>query len=126
MKKLFPLTITTKIVECKDFYTHLFNFNVVFEAEWYIHLKHEQGMELALMLPNQHNQPQFLHAAYGGRGIVYSFEVDDAEAEYARLKELGAIFTFDLTVEEWGQKHFMLQDPAGVVIDVVEHLEQLQ
>lgn len=122
MKKMFPLTITDKISECKDFYERFFSFEAVFEAEWYIQLRNKEGVELALMLPNQQNQPEFLHAAYSGNGLVYSFEVDSAEAEYERLKSMGADFAYELKEEEWGQKHFMMKDPAGMVVDVVEHL----
>jgi uncharacterized glyoxalase superfamily protein PhnB len=31
--------------------------------------------------------------------------------------------TMQLKEESWGQIHFMLQDPAGIRIDVVQHLE---
>ena len=99
-----------------------FGFEVVFEAEWYIHLRNREGAELALMLPNQQNQPGFLHAPYAGSGVVYSFEVDDAEAEYERFKSMDAVFVYELKEEVWGQKHFMMNDPAGMVVDVVEHL----
>ncbi len=120
MKKLYPITITEKLVETKDFYTNLFGFEVVFEADWYIHMKHTSGVEVAVMLPNLQNQPTFLHGGYVGNGVVYSLEVDDARAEYERLKGLGASFVLDIKDEEWGQRHFMMKDPAGVSIDVVQ------
>ncbi len=124
MKGLFPITITAKLVECKEFYTKLFNFDVVFEADWYIHMRHESGIELAVMQPDLSNQPKFLHGAYAGEGVVYSFEVDDAKSEYERLKALGAPIIYELTDEEWGQRHFILIDPAGVSIDLVQQLSQ--
>lgn len=124
MKRLFPITITTKLVECKGFYTKFFNFDVVFEADWYIHMRHESGIELAVMQPDLSNQPKFLHGAYAGEGVVYSFEVDDAKSEYERLKALGATIIYELTDEEWGQRHFILKDPAGVSIDLVQQLSE--
>jgi hypothetical protein len=30
---------------------------------------------------------------------------------------------FDYKVEAFGTAHFMLKDPAGLVIDIVEHLQ---
>ncbi len=124
MKRLFPITITSKLVECKEFYTKFFNFDVVFEADWYIHMRHESGIELAVMRPDLSNQPKFLHRAYAGEGIVYSFEVDDAKSEYERFKALGVPIIYELTDEEWGQRHFILKDPAGVAIDLVQQLSQ--
>ncbi|MBC7836770.1 VOC family protein [Acetobacteraceae bacterium] len=124
MKKLFPITITSQLAESKEFYTKLFDFEVVFEADWYIHMRHESGIEIAVMQPKLANQPEFLHGAYAGEGVVYSFEVDDAKSEYDRLKKLGVNIIYDLKDEEWGQRHFMLKDPAGMSIDVVQQLSQ--
>ena len=124
IKRLFPITITEKLTETKEFYTKLFGFEVVFEADWYIHMRHASGVEIAVMLPNLENQPAFLHGAYAGNGIVYSLEVDDATAEYERLKWLGTTFVLKLKDEEWGQRHFMMKDPSGIFVDVVQQLSQ--
>lgn len=121
MKKLYPITITDKLKECKVFYQQIFDFEIVFEADWYIHLLHkDSGIEIALMLPNLDNQPSKLHSEYSGNGIVYSFEVNDAKADYEKIKSKTDAIFYELTTEEWGQTHFMLADPAGVVIDVVQ------
>ena len=122
MKKLHPLTITPHIHETAEFYMILFGFEEVFTSDWYIQLAHQDGMEIALMLPRQQNQPAFLHDAYSGKGIVYTFEVSNATEVYEKLQSEGVSFIYDLRDEEWGQRHFMLRDPAGVVVDVVEYL----
>ena len=121
-KKLFPITITTEINLCKEFYLKFFEFEVIFDSDWYIQLKNASGTELAFMLPNLENQPKSLHNPYSGSGVVLSFEVEDTEGEFVRLKELGATFELDLKDEEWGQKHCMLKDPSGMIIDIVQQL----
>jgi uncharacterized glyoxalase superfamily protein PhnB len=83
---------------------------------------HESETELAVILPNLENQSRFLHTQYGGEGVVYSFEVDDAKKEFERIKELKVEIIFDLKDEEWGQRHFMLKDPSGMIIDIVQQL----
>lgn len=124
MKKIYPLLITDKLKACADFYVENFGFEKVFEQDWYIQLLHKQsGEELAFMIPNAQNQPKELHAAFGGKGLVLSFEVADAEKEYNRLKGSGIAIFYDLTTEEWGQKHFMVEGPAGECVDVVEQLQ---
>lgn len=123
MKKIYPLIITDKLKECADFYADNFGFDKIFEQDWYIQLLHKQsGAELAFMVPNAANQPEQLHAGFDGHGLVLSFEVDDAEAEYKQLKNNVDVF-YELTTEEWGQKHFMVMGLAGEVIDVVQQLE---
>jgi len=122
MKKIYPLLITDKLQECANFYCKHFGFEKVFEQDWYIQLAHTSGAELAFMVPNAGNQPQELHAAFGGTGLVYSFEVDDAKKEFERLKGKVDVF-FPLTTEEWGQTHFMITGPAGEVVDVVQQAQ---
>jgi uncharacterized glyoxalase superfamily protein PhnB len=85
-------------------------------------MRHESGIELAVMLPNVDNQPNFLHEQYGGKGIVFSFEAVDAQKEYERSKEHDVEIIFDLKDEEWGQRHCMIKDPSGIIIDIVQQL----
>lgn len=121
----FPVLTTAKLTECRDFYTQCFGFTVVFEADWYIHLASETGIQLGFLQPNHPTQPDFLQAAYGGSGLIYSLEVDNVDQEYEKIKKSGIPILLELRTEEWGQKHFMIKDPAGMVIDVVQHTEPM-
>lgn len=124
MKKIYPLVITDNIKEAADFYVHYFNFTIVFQQDWYVQLVHEtSGEELAFMVPNATNQPAELHAAFSGKGLVYSFETEDAQKEYERLSKTDIKMIHELKDEEWGQRHFMVQDPAGIYVDIVQQLE---
>ena len=121
MKAVYPVTITTRLNECRKFYQEVFGFSIVFEAGWYVQLLHEaSGVEIGLMKPNLNNQPEILHGAYEGKGVIYTIEVEDAEKEFERIKGSNTDIFHPLVTEEWGQTHFMLTDPAGVVIDVVQ------
>ncbi|MGO1766717.1 MAG: VOC family protein [Advenella sp.] len=122
MKKVYSIVITDKLHACADFYTRHFNFTVVFQEDWYVHLVHEtSGAELAFMAPNTASQPPQLQGSYPGAGIVLSLEVENAEQQFRRLAGNPDCDIFlPLKDEPWGQRHFMLQDPAGLSIDVVE------
>ena len=119
----FPVLTTAKLTECRNFYMQYFGFTVVFEADWYIHLASETGIQLGFLQPNHPTQPDFLQAAYGGSGLIYSFEVNDVDQEYAKLKNSEVPILLQVRTEEWGQRHFMIKDPSGMVIDVVQHAE---
>lgn len=123
ISKLHPLTITDKLTETATFYKTYFEFDEVFTSDWYIQLAHKNGAEIAIMLPNQPNQPEILHKAHAGSGIVYTFETENATEVYEDLQSKSATFVYELKDEEWGQRHFMLEDPAGVYVDVVEYLQ---
>lgn len=123
MKKIYPLVITDNIKETVEFYKKHFGFIAVFEQDWYVQLLHEKsGTELAFMITNVDNQPKELHAGFKGDGIVFSVEVEDAEAEWKRLEDKGLKVIVELRDEEWGQRHFIVRDPSGVYVDVVQQL----
>ena len=124
MKKIYPLIITEKIKEAVVFYKENFDFIAVFERDWYVQLLHEKsGSEIAFMTTNVENQPVELHSGFNGKGIVLSLEVEDVADEWNRLKDKNLNVIVELRDEEWGQRHFIITDPAGVYVDVVQQLE---
>jgi len=121
--EFFPVLITDRLTECRDFYVRHFGFDVVFELDWYIQLMSEKRIQLGLLKPGHTSQPEFLHRGYEGHGVVYSFEVDDVDRGYEKLKSDGVEIIFDVRTEPWGQRHFMIMDPGSMVVDVVQLVE---
>lgn len=97
---------------------------MVFESDWYIQLVSPKGLEIGLLVEGHKSQPDFLHQAYSGNGIVFSFEVENVDEEYKRAQASGFAIAYELKTEEWRQRHFMLRDPNGMVVDFVQHSEQ--
>ena len=58
-----------------------------------------------------------------GRGrsacLLLNFEVEDVDAVHARLLAEGLTPIQPLRSEEFGQRHFILQGPEGVLIDII-------
>ena len=55
--------------------------------------------------------------------MIITLQVADAADAHKRIRESGAPIVYDLHGEPWGQKRFMLRDPSGTLIDVVEQTE---
>lgn len=119
----FPVLIVKSLDSAKSFYVNNFGFNVAFENEWYLHLVSESGIQVAFMLPNQPTQPEIFKNQYNGSGLIFSLEVDDADQAYSHAKDKSLTIALDLRSEEWGQRHFALQDPNGVYVDIVQATE---
>ena len=102
------------------FYTEHFDFAVAFENEWYLHLVSGSGIQIGFMLPDQPTQPDFFHPAYAGRGVIFSLEVNDVDAAYAQAREASLNIVLDLRSEDWGQRHFCVEDPNGLHLDIVQ------
>ena len=127
LKSLFPVIVTDKLQEIRDFYSHHFGFHVVFEADWYVQLHAPRGdnappIELAFMLPHLESQPSPLHAGFAGAGVILTLDVEDVDAVHAQLTEAGVLqeVVIGLRDEPWGQRHFLFRDPAGTLLDIVQ------
>ena len=126
-KSCFSVIVTSKLAEAREFYVKHLSFEVVFEADWYVqlHAPREGGgkpIELAFMLPNQKSQPSPLHRAFNGAGVIFTLEVEDVDGLYQTVQSTGCEIVVDLQNEPWGQRHFLIRDPAGNLLDVVKQI----
>ncbi|PSW73227.1 glyoxalase [Photobacterium sp. GB-50] len=121
---MFPVMVTSDLEVVKQFYETVFGFKAVFyDSNFYLHLvSPNNNIQLGFLVPNVASQPEFLHPIMSAKGYVISLEVKDAALAYAEAKQMDLNFIMALKEEEWGQVHFMIQDPAGLSIDVVQHL----
>ncbi len=116
----FPVFIVSDLKNTKAFYTDHFDFGIAFENKWYLHLVSASGIQAGFMLPDQPTQPAMFHPAYDGRGVIFSLEVDDVDAAYAEACDKGLNIVLELRSEDWGQRHFCIQDPNGLHLDIVQ------
>jgi catechol 2,3-dioxygenase-like lactoylglutathione lyase family enzyme len=120
----YPVVVTDRLAECRRFYVGELGFRVVFEASWFVYLvaagEGERG--IAFMAPDHPSTPPGPEA-FNGEGLLFTLQVTDAAAEFARLRELGVAIDHPLRDEPWGQRRFGLRDPAGVWVDVVQQIE---
>jgi catechol 2,3-dioxygenase-like lactoylglutathione lyase family enzyme len=121
---IYPLITVTKLAESRDFFVKHFGMHLVFEASWVAMLARAEGGSIALGLmtadhPSNPPGPE----EFNGKGMIITFQVEDAAAEHKRLQAAGAPITYGLAVEPWGQRRFMVQDPSGILVDVVEQIE---
>lgn len=126
INEVYPLYVTENLAALKAFYETHFGFTAVFyEPDFYLHLTHmESGNQLGFMVPNHPSQPPFLHSKTSNVGAIISFDVSDAKSAYQTTKEKGLTIVLEYTEEQWGQNHFIVRDPQGLLIDIVEHIEQ--
>jgi uncharacterized glyoxalase superfamily protein PhnB len=124
LEDLYALITTDKITETRDFYTEYLGFSVAFEASWFVYLVSagERPLSLAFMRSDHPSNPPGPEI-FNGKGMILTLQVADATAEYARLRTTDCPIHYELTDEPWGQRRFMLQDPSGVLLDIVQQIE---
>ncbi|MEN2986683.1 VOC family protein [Tistrella sp. BH-R2-4] len=121
IESCYPVIMTDRVAETAAFWqTHL-GFDVVFQADWYVHLSHstDPGVNIAV-LDHSH---QTVPAGYGRPvgGVLVNIEVEDVDAEWSRLQALpDVVILLPIRDEAFGQRHFILRDPAGTLIDMIK------
>lgn len=118
---LWAGVVTDAVEASRDFYVRLFDARVVYEGEgcWIVLLALGES-ELGFMRPGLKTQAPIFRPAFGGQGVWLAVEVEDARAEQARLEALGVPIEVPLRDEPWGDRHFVVRDPSGIGVDIVE------
>lgn len=120
--KLNAGILTTKLAESKAFYTNNLGFGVTFENEFYLlmHTPNNEA-EISFLLPNHPSQQPFFHKPFQGQGMYLTIEVDDVDKIYNDLKKKGVVVKIEIRNEPWGDRHFAIEDPNGIGIDIVKY-----
>ncbi len=121
LTSFYPVLGTTRIKESHAFYAEWFGFEATFESDWYVSLRRGRH-ELALLDPTHPTIP----SGFGrpAQGLLLNFEVEDVDAEWRRLVVDGGLRAeLELRSEDFGQRHFIVADPNGILIDVITPIE---
>lgn len=115
----YPVIMTDRVAETTAFYQRHFGFEPAFESDWYVHLASPGNASVNLaILDGSHDT---IPASGRGKvsGLLLNFEVEDVDAEHARLADAGLPILLSLRDEAFGQRHFITCDPNGVLIDII-------
>ncbi len=123
LSSFYPVVMTERVAETRDFYIRHFDFDVTFDADWYVSLKRtDASYELAILDPRHETVPPAYSVPVSG--LILNFEVADVDAEYQRLVvTAGLSEVLPLRNEAFGQRHFIVADPNGVLVDVITPIE---
>ncbi|CAL9555666.1 hypothetical protein SUDANB37_04548 [Streptomyces sp. enrichment culture] len=120
LTSFYPVLCTEQIDESVAFYRTHFGFETTYTSDWYVSLRRPEPPhhELALVAAGHPTVPEGYRRPAGG--LLLNFEVTDVDAEYARLvRQAGLRVALDLRSEDFGQRHFIVAAPDGVLVDVI-------
>lgn len=120
----YPLITVSDLGASREFFVDHLEFRPVFEADWVVMLAHsgQDTITLGLMASHHPSSPPGPET-FSGTGMVFTLQVSEATALHRRLSGKGLPIVHPLSDEPWGQRRFMLRDPSGVLVDVVEQIE---
>lgn len=53
-------------------------------------------------------------------GLLVVFTTDDIDAEHRRLTDRDVAILTPIETEEWGERYFQVEDPCGVILQLVQ------
>ncbi len=119
----YPVICTDKVESSADFFRYNFDFFPTFNSDWYVSLRSrtKPQYELAFLDYRHPSLPSAFQTQ--SHGVLINFEVDDVDSEYQRLKANNVSVVLDIRSEQWGQRHFIIEGPDGVLIDIIQNIE---
>ncbi|GGX02598.1 glyoxalase [Aquimarina muelleri] len=105
------------LAKSRDFYTKLFDFNVDYDSDWFVHLiSKDKKLELGIIertneiVPNGfQNNPQGFYVTFVVDNVDEIFKIAESE-KFEIINE--PIDTF------YGQRRLLLKDPNGALVDI--------
>lgn len=122
----YPIVIIPRerLAAARRFYEQVLGLKLLFGSTWFVGFDLGGGgaPTLALMAHDHPSSPPGPDT-FDGKGVLLTIQVGDARAFHERVRAAGVEIVHPLTDEPWGQRRFMIRDPAGTSIDVVEQIE---
>jgi predicted enzyme related to lactoylglutathione lyase len=119
--RIVPNMASEHFEASRDFYIAMFDLVVsVEQGSWYMQLMapEDRSLNVGFLEPG--------HAFFAGRpsgpgsyAMVLTVQVDDVDDAYARAQQLDAEILMHLRDEEYGQRHFLVLDPNGLLLNVM-------
>ena len=115
----YPVVASSDVAGARRFYERCFGFTPGFEADWYVHLVNPDNPSVVLAIVDKDHESLPPEGRTPASGLVISFEVDDVDREHERLSKAGVTIVVPLRDEPWGQRHFIIDAPDGVLVDLI-------
>jgi predicted enzyme related to lactoylglutathione lyase len=117
IRRVVPDIASARFEESRKFYTEFFGFNVAMDMGWIVTFVSPSNPTAQINLlrgsPGLLPHPQ----------LAISIEVEDVAALHAQAVERGLKIVYPLTDEPWRVRRFGVEDPNGVIINVMNHLK---
>lgn len=122
--RIVPNLSSEAFAASRDFYAAMFDLEVSVElGDWYLQLMPASDPRLNIGFVRPDSE------LFAGRdsssapsGVVLTIHVDDVDEAYERATRLGAEVAAEIRDEDHGQRHFVVVDPNGLLLNVMSNV----
>ena len=117
IQRMITNICSDNLAKSKAFYTSLFNFKLVYDSDWFVHLvSTEGGLELGIIDRTNAIVPK--DTQVHPQGFYISFVVDSADELFKLAQSKNYTIHSEPTDTFYGQRRLLLKDPDGTLVDV--------
>jgi len=119
----YPIICTDEFEQTVAFYEDYFDFLPALEMQGFVVLSSECAADMYIavidtkhpLIPERFKKPV--------SGLILSFPVKDAKAMYDKLYDEGLDLVSEPEYAKCGRKHFFVEDPNGILINIAEEID---
>ena len=114
IRRIVPNLLMHESKAMSEFYRTVLGLELVMDMDW-----------ILTFCGDEPGKPQLSIAKHGGEGLPLpsaSIEVDDVEEVYARANNAKSEIVRDLQDESWGVRRFLVRDPDGNLLNILQHV----
>ncbi len=114
---IMPLFPSQDLPATETFYTTQ-GFQAVMSGPDYLQLSHRDkpDVQLGFFKPKPDHPLGMFRVTDAGAAFL-SIEVDDVDEQLAAARQAGHVLAIPPRQEPWGQRHFAIVDPNGILVD---------
>lgn len=121
--RIVPNVASDAFIDSRDFYAGMFDLEVSVELDdWYMQLKSADDPRLNIGFVKPGSELFADREPSSPSGVVLTIHVDDVDEAYERATRLGAEVAAEIRDEEHGQRHFLVVDPNGLLLNVMSNV----
>jgi uncharacterized glyoxalase superfamily protein PhnB len=106
-----------KLSESRNYYTKLFDFNVDYDSDWFVHLiSKDKQLELGIVSRTSDIVPDEIKGS--PKGFYVTFVVEKVDEVYVIARQEGFEIISEPFNTFYGQRRLLLKDPNGVIVDI--------
>jgi uncharacterized glyoxalase superfamily protein PhnB len=125
MARFYPTLVSDKMVSTINFYEDFFGFVPMVEQDGYALLQSMADPETCIaVFAADHKCVAQLHQCVSG--LIITIAVDNIDDVYNELYMEGLELYKEFGVDVHGDRHFVVYDPNGILVNVTEGKRQMQ
>ncbi len=125
LNRIMTNICSDNLAESRDFYTKLFDFNVDYDSDWFIHLiSKDKKLELGIIDRTNEIVPKDFQN--NPQGFYVTFVVDNTDEIFKIAESEKFEIISEPTDTFYGQRRLLLKDPNGTLVDISSPIKNFE